>query len=220
MPAAPASLRDSPEALVVILARTGDRDAFAELVRRRQSWIRNLMRRCCNDTTLADDLAQQVFLQSWRDIGQLRQPNTFGAWLKRLAINVWLQHVRVNDVLRNADEFEDIHYDRVAGEVGEVGDIHETGGGEVGGIHYQKHHDTTGMTMDLDHALAQLAQPVRLCVVLSYHEGMTHEEIAETADMPLGTVKSHIRRGSQRLQELLSAYADKSPLPPGERGDS
>ena len=46
MPAAPGHYAEGPEALVVSLASKGDRDAFAELVRRRQSWIRNLMRRC------------------------------------------------------------------------------------------------------------------------------------------------------------------------------
>lgn len=59
------------------LARTGDREAFGELVRRRQSWIRNLMRRLCHDAALADDLAQQVFLQAWKDIRKLRQPAKF-----------------------------------------------------------------------------------------------------------------------------------------------
>lgn len=63
---------DCPEALIVSLARTGDRSAFADLVRRRQSSIRNLMRRFCSDTTLADDLAQQVFLQVWRKIHTLK----------------------------------------------------------------------------------------------------------------------------------------------------
>ena len=54
---------ECPETMIVGLARSGDRRAFEELVRRRQSSIRNLMRRCCRDVTLADDLAQQVFLQ-------------------------------------------------------------------------------------------------------------------------------------------------------------
>ena len=169
--------------MVVGLARTGDRNAFAELVRRRQSWIRNLMRRCCGDITLADDLAQQVFLQAWRKISHLRQPNRFGAWLKRLAITVWLQHLRTNDVLRDADEHDETQLAK---------------------------QDATGVTMDLDLALATLSNPVRLCVVLSYHEGMTHGEIAELTDLPLGTVKSHIRRGTQRLQQRLSAYRDNS----------
>ena len=47
---------------------------------------------------------------------------------------------------------------------------------------------------------------MRLCIVLSYYEGMTHGEIARLTDMPLGTVKSHIARGSARLREILRAY--------------
>jgi RNA polymerase sigma-70 factor (ECF subfamily) len=47
---------------------------------------------------------------------------------------------------------------------------------------------------------------MRLCVVLAYHEGMTHEEIATLSEMPLGTVKSNIARGSARLREFLAGY--------------
>ena len=66
--------------------------------------------------------------------------------------------------------------------------------------------------MDLDRALAALPEPVRLCIVLSYHERMTHPEIAELTQLPPGTIKSHIRRGTHRLQELLSAYTEKPPV--------
>jgi RNA polymerase sigma-70 factor (ECF subfamily) len=169
----------APEALVVALACTGDRRAFAELVRRRQAWIRGLMRRLSSDATLADDLAQQVFLQAWRDIGSLRHPARFGGWLKRLAINVWRQHARKNDPLYHADELD---------------------------THSQAADPATALKMDLQSALATLAVPVRLCVVLSYHEGMSHAEIAELTELPAGTVKSHIRRGAQRLQTLLADY--------------
>jgi RNA polymerase sigma-70 factor (ECF subfamily) len=48
---------------------------------------------------------------------------------------------------------------------------------------------------------------MRLCIVLSYNEGMTHPEIAELTSLPLGTVKSHIVRGATRLRQLLAAYA-------------
>lgn len=170
-----------PEGMIVGLARGGDRDAFAELVRRRQSWIRHLMRRCCGNVTLADDLAQQVFLQVWLKIHTLKEANAFGGWLKRLAISVWLQHQRKNDALRGADELDDSE---------------PTG------------RDSPGEGMDLERALATLPDPVRLCVVLSYHEGMSHSEISEAVDMPLGTVKSHIQRGVQRLRQTLSAYVD------------
>jgi RNA polymerase sigma-70 factor (ECF subfamily) len=68
------------------------------------------------------------------------------------------------------------------------------------------------MILDLDRALVKLQNPVRLCVVLSYHEGMSHGEIAKLTRIPLGTVKSHIRNGAHQLQELLSAYDNPSEV--------
>jgi len=67
--------------------------------------------------------------------------------------------------------------------------------------------------MDLDRALLTLPDAERLCLVLSYHEGLTHAEIAELTQLPLGTVKSHIRIGAGRLRNTLSAYRD---LPEGQ----
>ncbi|MDH3747387.1 MAG: sigma-70 family RNA polymerase sigma factor [Gammaproteobacteria bacterium] len=183
MPVAPGHYAEGPEALVVSLALKGDRDAFAELVRRRQSWIRNLMHRCSGDASLADDLSQQVFLQAWRKIRQLREADKFGSWLKQLAINEWLQHRRKNDALRGAEGEEDIKMSR---------------------------HDATSVAIDLDQAMAVLPRPVSLCIVLSYYARMSHAEIAQLTDLQLGTVKSHIRRGSERLRELLSAYNESA----------
>lgn len=174
-------LAKSPEAVLVGLSRTGNRDAFAEVVRRRQTWIRSLMRRCCRDEALADDLSQQVFLQAWRSIRQLHDTERLAPWLKRVAINTWLQHQRRSDALRYADE-------------------HGEGDGRT--------QPTTSIAVDLDRALSTLADDVRLCIVLAYHERMTHTEIAEFTGLPLGTIKSHIRRGSRKLQEELAAYTE------------
>ena len=179
-----------PEALIVSLARSGDRYAFEELVRRRQLSVRNLMRRCCNDLALADDLAQQVFLQVWLKIKTLKSASAFSAWLKRLAVTTWLQYLRKNDALRGAGEFADEN------------------------PHAESYvpADTTGVGMDLDRTLATLSNHVRLCVVLSYQEGMSHAEISKLMDIPLGTIKSHIKRGSERLQEVLSAYRSATKM--------
>jgi DNA-directed RNA polymerase specialized sigma24 family protein len=116
MPVVPGHYAAGPEALVVSLASKGDRDAFAELVRRRQSWIRNLMRRCCGEENLADDLSQQVLLQAWRKIRQLKEADKFGSWLKQLAINEWLQYRRKHDVLRGATVVSPIN--SIAGLIG------------------------------------------------------------------------------------------------------
>ena len=61
---------------------------------RRQSGLRNLLRRLSRDAVLADDLAQQTFFKAWRALPQLRSVGASGAWLRRLAVNTWLEHVR------------------------------------------------------------------------------------------------------------------------------
>ena len=65
---------------------------------------------------------------------------------------------------------------------------------------FELHHSER---LDLDAALARLEPDVRLCVVLSYEVGMSHGEIAAAMAIPLGTVKSHVARGSKILRSIL-----------------
>jgi RNA polymerase sigma-70 factor (ECF subfamily) len=62
----PGDIAGAAEATVVALAVSGEHRAFAELVRRRQGMVRGLMRRLCGDAALAEDLAQEAFVQAWR----------------------------------------------------------------------------------------------------------------------------------------------------------
>ena len=190
--------RDAPDLsreesdVLVALARRGNDQAFAELVGRHQSKLRNLLRRLSNDPALADDLAQQAFLEAWLGIGNLRSSAAFGFWLKKVAINTWLKHYRSKDPLNAVDDKPDVPV------LVERSSIDE-------GI-------------DLDRALATLSTPERLCIVLSYHQGMSHGAIAELTGMPLGTVKSHVNRGVQQLRELLRIYeSDFSSENSGDR---
>jgi RNA polymerase sigma factor (sigma-70 family) len=176
-----ARLGQAEEPAVVALAMGGDRAAFAELVTRRQSWLRNLLRRLCRDPALADDLAQQVLLQAWRSLPRLESVAAFGAWLRRLAINAWLAQ-------RRAADPPGVPLDPEAPD------------------HAAPFVPTCSERLDLDRALAQLSRAERLCVVLAYSEGMSHGEISAATALPLGTVKSHIRRGAERLRVLLHAY--------------
>lgn len=174
-------LEDASEDSVVVRAMAGDDGAFAELVLRRQKRVRDMMRRLCGDHALADDLAQKTFVQAWRSLRSLRDPGAFGGWLKRVAVNVWLAEAR--RVPAPLDDDEDAFLaaadpapspERIAGRI------------------------------DLERALAKLAPAERLCVVLAHGEGMTHPEIAEAAALPLGTVKSHVLRGTEKLKRILA----------------
>lgn len=159
---------------------SGNDKAFEELVRRRQGTIRRLMRQLSSDWTIADDLAQEAFLRAWLNLRTLRTPGAFGGWLRQIAVNVFLRHVRRTDpVVEDSGEIESyLEVDR----------------------------DDPSVQMDLESALARLRPVERLCVVLAHAERMSHGEICSATGLPLGTVKSNISRGSQRLRRYLSDY--------------
>ena len=174
------ALRSAAESSVVALAMAGDDAAFSELMQRRHAYVRNLLRRLCRDATLADELAQQAFVQAWRSMSKLRAPSAFGGWLRKLAVNIWLQHLRAH-----AESLEPLPDE---------------------GVVDQGAASTITERLDLDAALALLAPAARLCVVLAYQEGLSHAEISSTTALPVGTVKSHILRGTARLREMLKDY--------------
>jgi RNA polymerase sigma-70 factor (ECF subfamily) len=171
------------ENVVVALACNGDQQAFGELMKRRHAQIRSLFRRFSGSPTVADDLAQECFLQAWRNLNHLKSTGAFGGWLRRIAVNVWLQHLR-------SSRAEPI--DQTAGD-----SAHADSGAPT----------TSAEQLDLAAALLQLQPMARTCIVLFYNEGYTHEEIATATRLPLGTVKSHIARSTIRLRDLLAAYA-------------
>lgn len=182
-----ATLGAAAETSVVALAMGGDDAAYGELMRRRQAQIRHLLRRLCRNPALADDLAQQTFLQAWRRLRTLQAPGAFGGWLRKIAVTTWLQHLRAQDSRPE-------------------GSIAAGAESASAGLDEGAHEPTLAARVDLDHALEQLPADVRLCVVLAYGERMSHREIAEATDLPLGTVKSHINRGAARLRDALRAY--------------
>ena len=186
-------LGEAAEAAVVALAMNGDDAAYGELVRRRQAAIRQLFRRLTRDPALADDLAQQTFVHAWNSIRSLRSPAAFGAWLRKLAVNCWLQQARIK------------RHEVLLGDEALADGLRASAAGAAQAAPVE---GPVTARMDLDAALAALPPDARLCVVLAYSEGMSHAEISESTAMALGTVKSHIARGAARLRELLQAYGD------------
>lgn len=177
-----AQLAAAAEATVVRLAATGDDEAFAELVRRRQSALRGLLRRLCGEAAMADDLAQQAFLAAWSQLSTLRQPGAFGGWLRQIAVNTWLAQQR-----RQGVQWVPLPEELVAEDA-----VHPD------------------VAVDLDRLLARLKPAERVCVVLAHVEGLSHCEIVAATGWPLGTVKSHVSRGSARLRQWLGDPAGES----------
>jgi len=177
------ALTGTAEAVLVALAAGGEVDAYEELVRRREPRLRQFLRRVCADAALADDLAQQSFLQAWMQLGTLREPAAFGSWLRQLALNTALQQMRRRRELLDPDAGMDVATEDA----------------------------DPGLALDLERSLARLKPDERICVVLCHAEGMSHAEIAKHTGWPLGTVKSHVSRGSARLRAWLDPRAQEAP---------
>jgi RNA polymerase sigma factor (sigma-70 family) len=172
-----------------------DRHAFSELVRRYQSGLRTTLRRLtAGNHALADDLAQETFMLAYRNLKSFRQEARFSTWLHRIATNAFLANARKRkeELLGDADAA--------------VADEDDPGGapGEaVGGDHAR----AANLRMDMDRALAVLSEGERAAIVQCYHNDLSHEEAAYVLDCPVGTVKTHLLRGKQKLKAQLAAWA-------------
>ena len=160
-------------------AATGERRAFGELVRRHGSSVRRLLRRMGAQGAEADDVAQDAFLAAFERIAEFRGEGTFAGWVKRIAARSYLRRLQKER--------------RIGALTAEQVDV-ETGGG--GG-------DADGR-IDLDEALKVLGAAERICVTMCFGAGLSHQEAADALNLPLGTVKSHVKRGLDKLRTRLA----------------
>jgi RNA polymerase sigma-70 factor (ECF subfamily) len=168
--------------LIARILADDDRHAFATLVRKHQSCVRAfLMRLCCGDSALVDDIAQEVFLQAYRRIETYRSEGGFVSWLLAIAYRSFASEKRKRrwsaEVVREPPE---------AAQRGAQ--------------------DAAAVAEDVARAMRHLRESERACLSLCYQWGMSHQEAAGVLDCPLGTVKTHIARGKEKLREHLSAY--------------
>jgi RNA polymerase sigma factor (sigma-70 family) len=171
-----------------LLARVlvdGDQHAFGELVRRHQSPVRGLLRQLTRaDVELADDLAQDTFIRAYKNIRSFRGEAKFSTWLYRVAYNVFREHARKRKELVGIDEAQ---------------------------LQAQADPQTTDPALrhDLMSALAQLPLHERTAIVLCCQNGLSHDEAARVLDIPLGTVKTNVLRGREKLKKMLAAWSNE-----------
>lgn len=180
------------QAWVHAVQQSDDRAAFANLMRRHQGAIRAVLRRLCNgDTGMADDLAQESFLQACRSLAGFRGESRFRTWLIRVAHNVYLQHHR-----RNSERFQR-----------GLQTLEPETAVEGAGLSLS---NTVALGLDLQRALARLSDAERQAIVYRHMAELSHTEAAKVLGWPLGTVKTHVLRGKEKLRELLAAW---EPVP-------
>lgn len=172
---------DSEAAWISRVVIHDDTHAFAALVRRHQMPVRRFLRRLCGDDWgRADDLAQETFWKAYRHIGSFRGEGKFLSWLFRIAWQLFITQQRENRRYNIVHEMW-------------IDECHavEDGSKQIVEAH------------TLEQLLRVLRDEERAAITLHYRHGLTHPEIAEALELPLGTVKSLVRRARQKLQQAF-----------------
>ena len=184
-----------PDAQLIARAQVkDDRHAFAELVKRHQSSVRACLRRLtAGNHALADDLAQETFILAWRNLASFRQEARFSTWLYRIATNCWLGDARKRKEVLLADRDDEV-----------IDEDDDSSGSDEPN---RDHARATVLKIDMERALAVLSPAERAAIVACYHQDLSHEEAAYVLDCPVGTVKTHVLRGKQKLKVALAAWA-------------
>jgi RNA polymerase sigma-70 factor (ECF subfamily) len=172
----------SDDELIRQVLLADDHDAFGQLVARHQSAVRAWLRRMTRgDDALADDLAQEAFWRAYRNLRQFRGGAQFRTWLLGIAYN------QLRSAARRSSRQAELD-DQFARSLEAQTPTLEPGP--------PRH--------DLEAALATLTQPQRAAITLCFQQGLTHQEAATVLNCPLGTLKTNLLRGKERMRQLLS----------------
>ena len=174
----PAPLSELHDVELAALAAAGGRREFGELVRRHSSFVRALLRRMGAQYEVADDIAQDAFMRAFEKCIDYRGQGSFGSWVGRIAARLYLRQIKYEARYTDIEPLSDDDWQSL--EIDPIG------------------------RFDLDTALKALSESERMCVSLCHGAGLTHEEIGQSLNLPLGTVKSHVKRGLQKLRSRLS----------------
>ncbi len=163
-------------------ARQGSDEAFSRLVTEHQQAVRAFLRRLCAVPADADDLAQEAFVTAWSNMHRLRPGVSFRTFVCGIAYRKALndRRGRARSAARDTD-WSDLQAQTTA--------------------------STADERMTVEKALAALPVDQRAAVSLCIAADYSHTEAAEILGLPLGTVKSHIQKGREKLNALLGVQS-------------
>ena len=171
---------------------SGDQSALAEAYRRFAPLIRSLALRRMTDSAAADDVVQEVFIRAWKYRASYSpERSSLVAWLvgigRNVAAGMGTSRAREENVRELAAAQHREESDDGAGNPDHVAD-----------------------RVVIEAELDRLGEPQGSILRLAFHSDLTHQQIADRLEMPLGTVKSHIRRSLVQLRQRLEV-SDAAP---------
>ena len=166
-------------ALVTQVAVFHNKRAFDQLVRKYQSPVRRFfLNQTLGDEQLSDDLAQDTFIKAYVNITKFKGLSSFSTWLMRIAYNVFYDDVRARKQTEDVDT-------------------------SVSALRQTSSNGDSNLKMDIYAALALLKPDERTCITLQLIDGYPIDEISKITGIPDNTVKSHLRRGKEKMTVYL-----------------
>lgn len=165
---------------------TGNENAFEELYDRLSPQVFGLVRRILKDQAQSEEVAQEVFVEAWQQAARYDAARGKAiTWLLTLAHRRAVDRVRASQASKDRDLREGIkEFQASYDDVEETAILHDEG-------------------RRVNQALAQLSESQRDAIQLAYFGGYTHLEVAELLKIPVGTAKTRIRDGMNRLRDLM-----------------
>ncbi|MCA9728365.1 MAG: sigma-70 family RNA polymerase sigma factor, partial [Candidatus Eisenbacteria bacterium] len=188
---------------LVLLCRQKEVHAWETLVKRHQTRVLNMAYQFTSDSSQAEDLAQDVFVRLYESLDHYQEGRPFKTWFNSLARNLCIDHYRKRRKERSVvdkpvDEFHDL-----------AADV-ESSDEEV------ERRERREMLLV---ALDRLGPVSREAIVLKDFQGMSHEEMADQAGVPIGTMKSRVSRARAELARIIlkleKSALERHPLPAG-----
>ena len=171
---------DTSDLELVELTKGGDTEAFSELVRRHQQMTYNLAYRFMRDPALAEDMAQEAFLKAFRLLSGFRGDSSFSTWLYRVTSSVCLTEL-ARRKKRGEVELKPVHCNTAA--------VHPS--------------DTQDLPEHIRRCVTKLSDRYAEIVTLYYLNGTSYDEIAESLDIPMGTLKTWMFRARKQLRKIV-----------------
>lgn len=180
------------EAALVADAIAGSELAFRTLVERYQRPVFSLVLRMVRDHGIAEDVTQEVFVKAWRALGRYDPRRRFASWLFKIASNAAIDQLRRKKLpttpIESSDPDRSSILDRIEDERSESPDT------------LVKRRE---ISTALEAAIAALRPEYRLVILLRFREELPYRDIAEVTGMPLGTVKTNLRRARREIEDRL-----------------
>lgn len=174
---------------VLARAKNDDQAAFAELVREHQAMVYSLARYFLRDAAIAEDVAQEVFLHLYQNLASIESPKHLKFWLRKVAGHRCIDYARRQKA-------------RAAKSSGSLPISLDDAPEPVSLFEMPD----SMMRSTIRRLVSTLPEKPRLVVTLRYQEDLDPTEIAEILEMPLNTVKSHLRRSLMILREKVVRY--------------